>query len=64
MKKQKDSRAQTKDLSLQNGRIIEFESQFYYIPDGAEVAKPARRWFEPGWVVKEMVRGGKILNIF
>lgn len=36
MKKQRDSRAQTKDLSLQNGRKTELESQFYYSPDRAE----------------------------
>lgn len=49
VKKQRDRRARTKDQSLQNGRKTEFEPQRYYLADGAEAAKPARRWFEPGW---------------
>lgn len=62
--RQSNNRAQTKDQSLQSGRITGFESQLCYFSDVAEEVGSAGKVVWARVVVMEMVRRGQILNIF
>lgn len=61
--RQSNNRVQTKDQSLQSGRITGFESQLCYFSDVAEVGSAGKVVWARA-VVMEMVRRGQILNIF